>query len=366
MPHKKYKQHQLKISQQHIIKQTAICVATLITTAVVCFFLQTAFSYKIVAIIFLFVVSLFAITLDIVPVLITSILAALILNFFFIPPLYTFHIAGTDDILLFIVFLIVAIINAVLTHKIRKVQSEIRDKQEKENIIKLYNTLLNSLSHELRTPIATIIASTDTLQNLSENLSNQNKKILLEQISIASTRLNDQVNNLLNMSRLETGMLQLKKSYYDINEIITETINKAEKNPQCQIIYQLNDNLPLVNIDAGIMEQILQNILNNAINYTPPHTTVSITTEFLENILKIMIADNGNGVDDKILPFLFDKFYRVPKTLTGGSGLGLSIVKGYVDAHNGTVKALHNTPKGLIIEICLPVETSYINKLKNE
>ncbi len=348
-------------------RQILISVLFIICVAYSCNLFYEKIDYRITAIILLFVVGIFAVTLDIIPVLIASALAALVLNFFFIPPLYTFHIAGTDDILLFIVFFIVAVINAILTYKIRKAQNETRDKKEKENTIKLYNTLFNSLSHELRTPIATIVASTDTLQNFSENLTKQNKQILLEQVSIAANRLNDQVNNLLSMSRLETGMLQLKKSYYDINEIITETINNTENQLKHTIFYNLNDALPLVSVDAGIIQQVLQNILNNAITYTPPKTTISITTEFSEeNILKIIVADNGNGVSNEVLPFLFDKFYRVPQSATGGTGLGLSIVRGYIEAHNGTVKALHNTPKGLIIEISLSVETSYINKLKNE
>lgn len=312
-------------------------------------------------------VAMFAVTLDIVPVLIASTLAALMLNYFFIPPLFTFHISGSDDVFLFTAFFIVAIINAILTHKIRKAQNEARDKKEKERTIKLYNTLFNSLSHELRTPLATIVASADTLQNFSENLSTANNQILLEQINVAAARLNNQVENLLSMSRLETGMLQLKQSWYDVGEIITECINNTAKISQHEIDYLHNENLPLFNVDAGLLKQVIQNILNNAIAYTSVETTISITATLLEkDILQITIADNGNGVSNKELPFLFDKFYRVPNTATGGTGLGLSIVKGYVEAHNGKVNAFHNNPSGLIIEIAIPVETSYINKLKNE
>jgi two-component system sensor histidine kinase KdpD len=189
----------------------------------------------------------------------------------------------------------------------------------------------------------------------------------LEQINVAATRLNDQVENLLSMSRLETGMLQLKKSWYDVNEIITDCINNTAKILQQEIHYLHDENLPLFNVDAGLLKQVIQNILNNAIAYTPLETTINIVALLLEkDILQITIVDNGKGVSNNELPFLFDKFYRVPHTATGGTGLGLSIVKGYVEAHNGKVNAFHNNPSGLVIEISIPVETSYINKLKNE
>lgn len=348
------------IGFQFFISTTIIIIVTFF-----CYTLKNKIEYRITAIILLFVVGVFAVTLDILPVLIASIFSALILNYFFIPPLFTFHIGSTDDVLLFLIFFIVAIINGILTYKIRSAEKKVREKEDKEKVIKLYNTLFNSLSHELRTPLATILASVDTIQEQRHSLTKIQQEILLQEIGIAGNRLNKQVENLLSMSRLETGMLQLKKSWCDINEILNEQINHFKK--QAIINFNPNEKLPLVKIDIGLMEQVFQNILNNAIAYNPSNIIIQIAATIRDDkLLEIKIADYGNGVPNENLGQLFDKFYRVPNTVKGGTGLGLSIVKGYIEAHNGNIIATHSVPNGLQFIITIPTEISYINKLHNE
>lgn len=330
-------------------------------------FLRPQIDYPIVALVLLFTVSIFAITLEIIPVIFASTLSALILNFFFIPPLYTFHITNSNDILLFLIFFIVSIVNAILSYRIRKAQAEARDKAEKEKTIELYNTLLNSLSHELRTPLATITASVDTLSFTPNNLSVEKQNILLNQIQIASTRLNEQVENLLNMSRLDTGIIQLKPNWCDVNEVIFNVINPIAETTHKKITYQEDSTLPFVLIDEGILTQILSNLIGNAIVHTYDNASISVLIKIIsENQLFIQIKDTGLGLPNHELPKLFDKFYRVPNSVKGGTGLGLSIVKGYLTALNGTIKVMQNEPQGLIFELNIPIEVNYINKLKNE
>ena len=127
-----------------------------------------------------------------------------------------------------IMYFLIALINAALTYKIRQVEKASRKKEEKANTVKLYDTLLNSLSHELRTPIATIIAATDNLQS-NDKLTTENKEQLVTEIAKASFRLNQQVENLLNMSRLESGFIKPKKDWCDINEIVYSTVKKIER-----------------------------------------------------------------------------------------------------------------------------------------
>lgn len=143
------------LSTRKFSKRNQYLLSTLLIalTAFVCFFLVNFIGYKAVALILLLVVSLNAILFDIFPVMLSALLSALIWNFFFIPPILTFHISTPQDALLFLMYFVIASINAVLTFKIREVEREARDKEEKEKSIKLYNSLLNSLSHELRTPI---------------------------------------------------------------------------------------------------------------------------------------------------------------------------------------------------------------------
>ena len=344
-----------------------ITIATVILVSGVCFMLSDYLSYRVTVIILLFVVGAFAVTFDIVPVLIASVLSALIFNYFFIPPRYTFHISNGDDALLMAIFFVISIVNAVFTNKIRSTEKKIRDKEEKEKTINLYNTLFNSLSHELKTPLAAILASVDTLEQSKNILTEEQKETLLEQISIAGNRLNHQVGNLLSMSRLESGILQGKASWCDMNDFIAEQIDKLEKDGAHTIIYLPNDNFPLFNMDVGIVEQILQNILNNAILYTPKGSVINILVCLREDKdLQIIIAANGKGVSDEELPSLFDTFYRTSHSIKGGTGLGLSIVKGYVEYLNGSIRAEHHSPDGLQFILNLPVEISYINKLKNE
>jgi two-component system, OmpR family, sensor histidine kinase KdpD len=151
--------------------------------------------YRVVALILLVTVSFIAMFYSIAPVMVSAILSALIWNFFFIPPKYTLHIENAEDALMFLMYFIIALVNAVLTNKIRQIEKVTQKRETKENTLKLYNTLLNSLSHELRTPIATIIGATDNLQMQDEKLSKANKKELIDEISKASLRLNRQVEN---------------------------------------------------------------------------------------------------------------------------------------------------------------------------
>lgn len=344
-----------------------LCASIVLLFSAICFSLQQYLNYSIVAIILLFTVSIFAVIFDIIPVVFAATLSALILNYFFIPPLYTLHIDSSNDVMLFLIFYIICLVNAFLTYKIRIAQEESRDKEEKEKTIQLYNTLLSSLSHELRTPLATITASVDTLNCAPNNLTVDQQHILLNEIEIASSRLNEQVENLLNMSRLDSGMLSLRPGWCDVNEIINHVIGQWSHATHHKFEFNEDNNLPLILIDEGILLQILQNLVKNAIVHTSQNTTIELRTKIdEEHFLYIWVIDNGQGLPAEELPKLFDKFYRVPNSAKGGAGLGLSIVKGYISYMKGTINVGHYEPSGLVFEIKLPVEVSYINKLKNE
>jgi len=355
--------HTRKYSLQN---QYIISIALVLLTSIACYFGSQFIAYKTVALLLLVSVSITAMLFDILPVLSAAFLSALIWNFFFIPPIFTFHIERTEDLLMFLMYFFIALVNAVLTLKIRKEETKARDKEEKENTIKLYNTLLNSLSHELRTPISTIIGAIDTLKENKDKISTSNQNELLNQIHIASTRLNRQVENLLNMSRLETGMLKLNLDWCDTNELINSIISKLTIPCKQHIVFKADDNLPLLKFDRGLIEQVLLNLLHNAINYTPENTTIEIVALHSSNNCEIRVSDNGNGIPETGIKNVFDKFYRLPQTKTGGSGLGLSIVKGFVEAHAGFVTVENNSTGGVTFIVKFPAEASYLNNLSNE
>lgn len=342
-------------------------IAIVLISTLLCYALSAIVDYRVLGFILLITVSLIAMLFDILPVLLAAALSALIWDFFFIPPHFTLQIGSTEDSILLSMYFVIAMVNAALTYKIRRMEKAAILKKEKENTVALYNTMLNSLSHELRTPIATIIGATDNLQSESSKLTAQNRYELIAEINKASFRLNQQVDNLLNMSRLEAGFIQPRKDWCDINEIVYSTVKRLEENKISQkISININPDLPLFKTDKGLLEQILYNLLNNAILYTPHNTRIDILAMCHTDILEIIIEDNGNGFPKDEIAHVFDKFYRLKNTQTGGTGLGLSIVKGFTEALGGSVHLENTTTGGARFTLAIKAETSYLKNLKHE
>jgi two-component system sensor histidine kinase KdpD len=240
-------------------------------------------------------------------------------------------------------------------------------KEQRANILKLYNTLLNSLSHELRTPIATIIGATDNLLMNAPKLKEEDKLSLLMEVSVASLRLNEQVENLLNMSRLESGFIQPKKDWCDVNELVYATLKLLEEHSKKHTIrVEVADNLPLFRLDIGLMEQVLYNLISNAVTYTPENSVIIIRVSCINDCCIIVIEDNGKGFPAEEIGKVFDKFYRLKYSKTGGTGLGLSIARGFVEAHNGTIELQNKEGGGARFTIKIKTETSYLNDINNE
>jgi len=347
--------------------QFLLSILVVTSMVLIGFSISPSIGYQGVALLMLMAVSFLAIVLDILPVLLAAVLSALAWNYFFIPPRFTFGIQNTEDLFLFLMYFFIAMVNAVLTYKIKDRNKKISDREEKEKTIKLYNTILNSLSHELRTPISTIIGAVDVMKEQNGRLSTINKEELLNEIGKASLRLNQQVENLLGLSRLESGMVKLKLDWMDINELVHRVIHKfTDPNPHQSIIFLPGDNLPLFKLDAVLIDQVIFNLIQNAILYTPNRAEISISTEYLEEKCRITVRDNGPGFPISALPTAFDKFYQVSPTNSTGTGLGLAIVKGFVEAHNGTIQLSNNITGGASFIIELPAETSFIQNLKNE
>jgi two-component system, OmpR family, sensor histidine kinase KdpD len=343
-----------------------------------CLIVRDVVDYRIVGYLLLVVVSLLAIFLEIKPVLLGAVLSALALNFMFIKPYFTLHIDSAEDILLLVMYFIIALINAVLTNNFRRMQRAIQVKQTRASTLKLYNTLLDSLSHELRTPIAAILGSIDTLQQKNVTLSADTQLKLQNEIEKASMKLNYQVENLLNMSRLESGYIHPKSDWCDVKEIIYNVCDRLkEETKDHKIIYSIDDNLPLFKLDYGLMEQILYNLVYNCAQHTPKGVSITISAKYevdadydshIELIQKcvITIADDGYGFPPDEIDKAFDKFYRFKESKTGGTGLGLSIVKGFVEAQNGTISLQNAEEGGAVFELNFKVDCLPINSLGNE
>ena len=341
-------------------KQYLISLGLVLLVSAICFGISSWLGYRVIAFILLLTVSLIAISFDILPVLVSATLSAFIWDFFFIPPRYNFHVSNTEDLILLIMYFVIAMISAVLTYKIRQMEKAARKKEEKAKTLKLYDTLLNSLSHELRTPISTIIAATDNIQSNNDNLTKENKDELITEISKASLRLNQQVENLLNMSRLESGFIKPKMDWCDISELVYDTVKKIEENKVTQkITININPNLPLVKTDKWLLGQVITNLLHNASLYTKPGSVINIIAVIHVDILQLIIEDNGEGFPPEEIEDVFDKFYRLKSSKTGGTGLGLSIAKGFTEALAGNIKLENIVTGGARFTIELPCKTSY-------
>lgn len=211
---------------------------------------------------------------------------------------------------------------------------------------RLYTTLLNSISHELRTPIATIEGAASSLLDPRTAMSDEARMALTTDIRAAAERLNRLVENLLDMSRLESGRVQIKREWCDIREVIGVAVQHFtacfRERP---LIIQAAPDVPLIHIDFVLIEQVLTNLFDNVCSYTPPGTSVTITTQVRTGALEVVVADTGPGIPADALEHLFDKFYRVPGTFAGGTGLGLSICRGLVEVHGGTL-TVDSRPEG--------------------
>ncbi len=222
----------------------------------------------------------------------------------------------------------------------------------------LERALLNSVSHDLRSPLATITGILSSLIEQDTGLSVQSKQDLLKTASEEASRLNRFVANLLNMTRLEAGVVKLKTEACDVNDLISCALAQCEKQLGARTVhFHIPPGLPLVMMDMGLMTQVLVNLLENAAKFSPAGTEIAIRVQCNESKLTITVEDQGHGIPESDLMKVFDKFYQVPiPEGRGGTGLGLSICKGIVEAHGGTIKARNRSGKGFAVILSLPMK----------
>ncbi len=320
-------------------------------------------NYHLVPYLLLLTVSVLATFMSVIPVLIASTLSALVWNFFFIPPHFTFHIEKTEDLLLFAMFFMIAIINGVLTSRIRQMSELAQKAHFLSDSDKLYKTLFNSISHELRIPVSTIMGASENL--IQPDYSPEIKAELASEILTASARLNRVIENLLNMSRLESGRISIKLDWHDVNDLFNKVlIDLADELHQHKIIIDVPEDMPLIKIDFGLMENVLYNLVYNSIQHSPVNSEIKLSSFHENNVLVIQVADMGSGFPEDKIDKVFDKFFRINGAKPGGLGLGLSIVKGFIDAHKGRIIVENLETGGALFTIYIPSDLPPIDNLK--
>ena len=225
---------------------------------------------------------------------------------------------------------------------------------------RLRNSLLSSISHDLRTPLATIVGSSSTLIEEDQMLKPEDRCELSRTIYDEAQRMSNLVNNILDMARLDAGVVQLNKQWHPLEEIIgtvlTRLLKRLDGRP---VTVKLPPGLPMIYADSVMIEQVLINLLENAARYTPEGSPIEITAETSPFAVEISVADHGPGIPKGLEQQLFEKFFRVKsEAAQSGVGLGLAICRAIVEVHGGSIFAHNRGSGGAIFSFVLPQDHS--------
>jgi two-component system sensor histidine kinase KdpD len=221
---------------------------------------------------------------------------------------------------------------------------------------RLRNSMLSAISHDLRTPLATIVGSASTLAEENQSLSPGDRTELGRAIYDEARRMSRLVDNILDMARLDTGAVELNRQWHPLEEIIGTVLARMQKQLDGRpITVKLPSGIPMVFADAVLLEQVLVNLLENVARYTPAGSPVQIEAEVTYFAVQIKVADRGPGIPKGLEELVFEKFYRGrAEAAQSGVGLGLAICRAIVEAHGGTIRASNRSTGGAVFSIVLP------------
>ncbi len=285
------------------------------------------------------------------PAIMTSVLSVIAFDFFLVPPYLTFTVADVQYLFTFAALLIVGVVISTLASKAR--EQVIRRETEK-----LQTALLNSISHDLRTPLVSIKGVLSSLLQES-SLDEETRKEILETAHEDSDRLNRIVGNLLDMARLEADVIKVSSSPCEVRDVIGSALKELEDRlMDRKVTINIQEGLPHISMDFRLIMKVLTNLIDNAIKYAPFGLPIDIDAKENDGRIEIKVMDRGLGIPAGDLEHVFDKFYRVkrPQNIEG-SGLGLSICKGMIEAHKGKIWAENRSGGGTIVTISLPVKS---------
>ena len=346
-------------------KEYAIAVAGVAVLTVACWLLTPLIGYSPISLIFLLGVLLAGMVLNRGPVLLVAALSALSWNFLFIPPLFTLHIAKFEDALTFATYFIIAITVGSLTAQLKArehLAAQVQLAQESERLRK---TLLDCVSHELKPPLAAIGAASQELVRAAPNVRNAEAlQQLAGEIHDGSRRLNRVVNNLLDMNRLESGVIRPKQEWCEVGELLRSAVEiECESLDGRDLRLDVPEDITLALMDHTLIEQAVAKLIVNAASHTPSRSPIEIDAEYRAGRLIICVSDRGPGLSEESAERIFEKFYRGDGRKTGGLGLGLSIARGFVEAHGGELTVENRDGGGARFIISLPVRVTDANEV---
>ncbi|HTT96694.1 MAG TPA: sensor histidine kinase KdpD [Rhizomicrobium sp.] len=223
---------------------------------------------------------------------------------------------------------------------------------------RLRSALLTSISHDLRTPLASILGAASTLKSYHTSLDEPARDELLASIAEEAERLNRFIANLLDMTRLESGAIAPNMEPNDLADVMGSALRRAGKvMAQHEVVFSMEPGLPMLHIDAVLFEQAVFNLLDNAAKYSPPGSKIEVKAARAGDQVRVSVADEGDGIPPDDVERIFDKFYRVQASdkKRAGTGLGLAISRGFVESVGGTLTAANRSGPGAVFTITLPV-----------
>lgn len=284
------------------------------------------------------------------PSLLAAALGVACYDFFLVPPLHTFTVGDRRYFLTFAMMFVVGFVMSELAARARRAKdSAMRAKTEE-----MRSSLLSAVSHDLRTPLASITGAATSLRD-DTNLDPDTRGELIVSIVDEAERLERLVANLLDMTRLESGGVSLRRDWLPLDEIIGSALTRLETRLETRkVTVDIAPDVPLVLVDPVLFEQVFVNLIENAIKYTPHGTPLIVEARRAGEQVDIVFVDKGPGLPPGSEFQVFEKFYRGPHAGLKGAGLGLPICKGIVEAHGGTIRAETRSSGGAAFYICIP------------
>jgi two-component system, OmpR family, sensor histidine kinase KdpD len=310
----------------------------------------------VVTALFLFTVVLVASTWGRAPAVAAAFASAILLNLLIVPPPNAFSIPTAEEFARLLTLLAAAITVGTWKNRALRVEREARELVARE---KLQNSLLDSISHDLKTPLTAIIGALDVLLVDEPRLSEGDRRELLEVAYDRARRLDRLVGAVLEMTRMGARPIALRREPVQVADVIQYAMaHLQERSAEGRCRTAIAAGLPSVLIDATLISQALVNILDNAARYSAPDAPINVEAGARNGHVLISVADRGVGVPPSELEHIFEKFYRrvspsAPPSDDGGIGLGLAIAKGIVEAHGGQIWAEQRTGGGTVIKIML-------------
>ena len=282
-----------------------------------------------------------------------TVLTAAAWSYIFVPPAFALDFSEPYDNMMLLTYFVVTLVIGQLTARLRAQRAAELNAKLLAESERLGRTLLNSVSHEFRTPIAAIASATQTLQSTGALTPEQRN--LINEVESASERLNRVVESLLSAARIKAGQVRPKPDWCDVADLVRVTLRSIKDRTSSHPVRTfIPSNLPLVKADFVLTEQALANLVANAVKHTPPGTPIEITAQIESGFLIIGVADSGPGLSADELGRIFDPFQRGDSAKTGGVGLGLAIVKGFIEVQGGRVVAANRSSgTGAIFSIYL-------------